>query len=107
MTEAWQIVLVALIAALPAIIAAFATLKGNKKIDVVHNLVNSRLTEATDALAEERTRNNLLQEMLLSLKPKDPELVKLVETVATKNGERHDPKEVIKSGDAVIVEKKV
>lgn len=89
MNENWQIVIVALIAGLPGIIAAFAAFKGNKKIDEVHGLVNSRLTEATEGLAAERTRNDLLQEMLLSLKPKDPVLQDLVKAVAIKNGESH------------------
>jgi len=86
MTENWQVVIVALIAGLPGIIAAFASFKGNRKIDVVHGLVNSRLTEATDKLAAEITRNDLLQELLIAAAPKDQAVKELLSTIAVKNG---------------------
>ena len=46
-------VLVGLIAAIPATISAWATIRGNRKLETVHLQINSRMDELLRATAKE------------------------------------------------------
>lgn len=67
-----DIVIVALIAAVPATIGAILSVKNGRKADAIHVLVNSNLTAVKVELAVAKTEIGMLREMVLSLSKEKP-----------------------------------
>jgi hypothetical protein len=59
-----DIVIVALIAASPGVIAAIASIRNGKKADDIHLLVNSNLTAVKDQLAAALTKVESLEKVI-------------------------------------------
>lgn len=59
-------------------VVAVKALETDTKLDVIHSMVNSQLTEAVNRYSVEQERSRLLQELLISVAPENPAVKTLI-----------------------------